>query len=187
VGTIFAFFPRHSRFGIKRELTASRGPRGGLGGREGISTSKSVIRQPTRGARVTFANIFAFVLAFAALISVAVLWLTSLRRQLELESWRATVTSNFRQLAAKLATADAHLKTLKQTAPAGLAAQVVELSDAVARLAKTQQRFAGKFYAQGADPVDAAGSDRSYATLDPELAAELALQSAPPVAPGKGS
>lgn len=129
---------------------------------------------------------FACVLALGAVAGAALLWITSLRREAALESRLSTTVMSLRTVSAKLVTLEQRVSRLNATAPAGLAAQVVELSDAVARLAKTQQRFAGKFYAEGGE--NARGSDPSYASvsqMDPELAAELALQNAPAVAPGK--
>lgn len=79
-----------------------------------------------------------------------------------------------------------HVQRISAAAPSTLAAQVVELSDAVARLAKTQQRFAGKFYAKGGPAArDEAPQHVTVNGIDdPELQAELALQRAPAVAPG---
>lgn len=88
------------------------------------------------------------------------------------------------------------LRELDRRSPAKDAAEVVALREAVESLKATQQRFAGKFYKQlqldGGDARDTYGNDPTATHnlrgplngLDPELAAELALQSAPPVSPG---
>lgn len=133
-----------------------------------------------------FANIFASALALAAVVLAALAWIISLRLKLESELSRTSMHNSLKTLSAKLVTLQDNVAKLRSTSPVGLSAEVAELSGAVARLAKTQQRFAGKFYAtndmdQRRNGIDAPNSG----DLDPELAAELALQSAAPVAPGR--
>jgi len=126
-------------------------------------------------------DIFACALALAAAVLAALVWSTSLRLRLETESHRATTQSNIARCAAKLEALNTSVSSLKSTSAPKLAAEVAELSDAVARLAKTQQRFAGKYYAE--KPANSGGGAQ-LDIVDEELAAELALQSAPPVRPG---
>lgn len=130
-------------------------------------------------------NIFACVLALGAAVFGVLAWIISLRLRLEAELGRSTTNSNLKALSARLATLTENVSKMRSTSAPGLAVQVAELSDAVARLAKTQQRFAGKFYAtnqidQRANGIEAPNSG----DLDPELEAELALQRAPSSAPG---
>lgn len=124
-------------------------------------------------------DIFACALALGAAALAALVWTISLRLKLETESHRATTQSNIARLAAKLEQLSAKFSEMKSTSAPKLAAEVAELSDAVARLAKTQQRFAGKYYAEGKR-----SEPNQNGVDDDELAAELALQSAPPVRPG---
>lgn len=129
-------------------------------------------------------NTFAFVLALGAVAGAALLWITSLRQEAATELRLSTLVSNLRTVSAKVVTLEQRISKLTAIAPAGLSAQVVELSDAVARLAKTQQKFAGRFYATN-DIDQRRNVDAPNSVDDPELAAELALQNAKPVAPGK--
>jgi len=91
----------------------------------------------------------------------------------------------------------AKLAELDRRSPVKDAAEVAALREAVDSLKATQQRFAGKFYKQlqldqpsnGRAAIDGGPvGDWPFGAppaLDPELVAELALQSAPPVAPGR--
>ncbi|HEY3494396.1 MAG TPA: hypothetical protein VGK73_06910 [Polyangiaceae bacterium] len=83
---------------------------------------------------------FVFALALAAGGLVALAWIIfdqrAERRATAL--WRSTYESFVRNLRSRLDAVE------KQT-PTALAVEVVELRDAVARLAKTQQRFQGRF------------------------------------------
>lgn len=60
------------------------------------------------------------------------------REQLRERSWRSTLATNCAKLSSKC-------DSLEKQSPVELAARVAELSDAVQRLAKTQQRFQGRF------------------------------------------
>jgi len=107
---------------------------------------------------MTFESIFAFVLVLVA-ASVGVLaWnIFDLRAQSRaMASWRSTYESYAKSLREKLDAA-------RRESPVELAARVVELGDAVARLAKTQQRFQGRFD-QYVNPD--ARPDNSPPTLD---------------------
>lgn len=126
-------------------------------------------------------DIFACVLALAAVALAAHAWTISLRLKLEADLSRSTTSNNLTRLAAKLESLQQSVSVMKSTSAPKLAAEVAELSDAVARLAKTQQRFAGKYYAEGKRDNS---EDRNVAAIDDELAAELALQNARPVSPG---
>lgn len=126
-------------------------------------------------------DIFACALALAAVVLGALAWTISLRLKLETELRHATTQSNLSRLAAKQTTLHENFSAMKSTSAPKLAAEVAELSDAVARLAKTQQRFAGKYYAEGGP----AARSNNQPDIDDELAAELALQNAAPVAPGR--
>ena len=180
---MFCALVRLSKIWNKSDSDAFQGNKGGSRGEEGIFTS---ISHRTREQHVINATIFASVLALVAVAIAAHAWITLWRLQLETESRLSTITNSCKTLAVQLRTVNERVSKLTATAPSGLAVQVAELSDAVARLAKTQQRFAGKYYAQGkqtADPQEPAqlinGVD------DPELAAELALQNAPSAGPGR--
>jgi hypothetical protein len=131
---------------------------------------------------VIYVSIFAFALALGACMSVALALRTSLRLMREVESLRSTSANALRALAVKHVQLNDSVTKLKQTAPTSLAAEVADLSVAVGKLAKNQQRFAGKFYAEtrgnGATAPEAEN-------VDDEIAAHLALQSAPPVQPGR--
>lgn len=130
---------------------------------------------------MTILAISGFVLALCACGGVAVLSITSFRlmraqRRLESENVKrfTHVGGNFNKIVDEL-------KTLKLSAPAALQAEVAELSAAVGRLGKTQQRLAGAFYA-GRTVADPPG--HGHNENNGELDELLALQRAPAVAPG---
>lgn len=158
---------------------------GGPGGKEGSCTS---ILQLSEVPLVISVSTFAFVLACAAVICGAASLLICTRLTRAQESLRSTIANALRSCIAKNADfekrASEQLRELQTKTPASLAAEVAELSAAVAKLAATQRRFAGKFHAerQHSEP---AGNGQSHNTeVDDEIAAHLALQSAPPRAPG---
>jgi len=141
---------------------------------------------------VTFANIFASVLAFVAVISVVALWLTFTLHRRSMASWRSTTVNALQKIAASAA---AELKKtqdlqreLQRSTPATLGAEVAELSAAVAKLAATQRRFAGKFHAERQHSPVSNGEFKAGGSggedVDDEIAAHLALQTAPPARPG---
>lgn len=85
-------------------------------------------------------SIFVFVLVLVAAECVALVWIISAHRRetRAAVSWQlscANVTKRLRE----------RLDALEKQTPTALAVEVVELRDAVARLAKTQQRFQGRF------------------------------------------
>jgi hypothetical protein len=129
---------------------------------------------------VIYVTIFASALALGACVLAALALHTSWTSVRELDSLRSTSANALRVLSAKQLQLGDSVTKLKQTAPTTLAAEVAELSVAVGKLAKTQQRFAGKFYAE----TRGNGGDAAQQDVDDELAAELALQNARPVAPG---
>lgn len=92
---------------------------------------------------------FAFALALGAVVCAALAWITSLRLKLELESWRSTSVSNYKSLVATTNVALKQMQTLAREleakTPEKLAAEVAALSEAVAKVADTQRRFAGRF------------------------------------------
>lgn len=134
-----------------------------------------------------YATISACALALVAVVCAALAWITSSRRTLELRLAQSLTDRSLTEHATRLESLARIVSELKSTAPSSLAAEVVELSDAVARLAKTQQRFAGTFYARtkAASRSEPNGADVDIDIDDPELQAELALQRAAPVAPGR--
>ncbi len=105
-----------------------------------------------------------------------------------MDSLRSSNEQSLRSHAAHIERAKQQLSVrlaeLDRRSPAKDAAEVVALREAVESLKATQQRFAGKFYKQL--QLDEATSSASSPLngLDPELAAELALQSAPSAGPG---
>lgn len=120
---------------------------------------------------------FAFALVLVVAGSVALVWIISdlKQRTRALESSLSTcVSSCAKQLA--------RLVVVEKQSPITLAAKVDELSEAVERLRKTHQRFAGRFdqfvHPQRREPVE---------EVDDELSGMLALQSAPPAGPNGGS
>lgn len=94
---------------------------------------------------------FAFALALVAVVNVALAWTTYVRLMQELESVRSTTQKDLWNFAGKLA-------ELQKHSPTSLAAEVGELSEAVAKLRDIQRRFAGRFDAyvhhEGAKPVN---------------------------------
>lgn len=89
---------------------------------------------------MTVENIFVFALVGLVATSAAVVWLIfDLRQQARTQAlWRSTYESFTKQLRIRLA-------DVEKQSPVALAAQVAELSDAVSRLSKVQQRFQGRF------------------------------------------
>ncbi len=123
-----------------------------------------------------YVSIFAFALALGAVVFVALVSITLWRLRRELDSRVATMRSNLHALSARL--------NAKIATPVTLEAKVAELNDAVARLARTQQRFAGRFYATTrSNGVDQAHEPTDVSEADPEIAELLRLQSAPPAKP----
>jgi len=124
---------------------------------------------------VTSACVLALVAFGCAVAALTISW----RHTLAAASSLSRTDSSLTTLATKLAEHGELLSKLKSTAPADLAARVVELSDAVARLAKTQQRFAGKYYAEGKIPSRARDDEPARAGLgtdDPEFLREWEQQ-----------
>jgi len=113
--------------------------------------------------------------------------LTCMRLTQALASQRSTIANALRNNIAKAdafeKNASEQLRALAAQTPAKLAAEVAELSDAVARLAATQRRFAGKFHAEQQHGNGKPRSDEQL-DIDDEITAHLALQTAPPRAPG---
>lgn len=171
--------------GQERSEATSRGPWGGLGGREGICTS---ILPATRGLHVISASIFVSVLALVVVACAALAWTIWSRHTHTLNLRLATMQNNLSLCMRRLAEQQRINSELKSTVPSALAAEVADLREAVAKLRDTQRRFQGRFDARmgGALPGDSTGreSPSPYANgLDPEIAAEIAFQTAPPAGP----
>lgn len=77
----------------------------------------------------------AFVLALAAVVFAAVAWITS---------WIRARESDLRGFALEKSV-ERQLRELEKKSPVNLAAEVATLADAVARVAATHRRFAGRF------------------------------------------
>ncbi len=94
-------------------------------------------------------NILLFVLVLVAAGSVALVWIIfDLKRETRDVASRASTYANVvKNWHAKLA-------EIEKQSPTQLAAQVAELSDAVARLAATHRRFAGRFDQYVKEPAD---------------------------------
>jgi uncharacterized protein YlxW (UPF0749 family) len=107
--------------------------------------------RPSKEPLVISVATFAFALALVAVVNVALVWTTYVRLTQELESVRSTTQKDLWNFGAKLA-------ELQKHAPTTLAAEVGELSEAVAKLRDIQRRFAGRFDAyvhhEGAKPVN---------------------------------
>lgn len=89
---------------------------------------------------MTSGSIFGFVLALVVAQCAAIVWLI-FETQAEKRAgrlWRSTYESVCKNLREKFG-------ELQQQSPTELAVRVAELDDAVKRLAKTHQRFAGRF------------------------------------------
>jgi uncharacterized protein YhaN len=134
----------------------------------------------------------AFALASLAAFAAAGALLTCFRLARDMDSQKLSSAQALRLHSANIERAkqviSARLAELDRRSPAKDAAEVAALREAVDSLKQTHQRFAGKFYQQyrEADPSSSSAPQSSLPLngLDPELAAELALQSAPPVRPG---
>lgn len=137
---------------------------------------------------------FVFALVLVAFVFAALVWITYERHTRELESLRSTSDSFAKNCNARLALLAKQISDARREAPSTLAAEVADLREAVGKLRDTQRRFQGRFDAKMGRADEPTMPlypnmplDRSYAgvnQLDPELAAELALQSAPSAAPG---
>lgn len=96
-----------------------------------------------------------------------------------LELQQSTMLNSLRNCVPRIAALQQSVTALKSTAPTSLAAEVVDLREAVSKLAQTQRKFQGRF--------DATRQHESAPTNngvdDDELAALLALQTAPPAGP----
>ena len=104
-------------------------------------------------------NIFVFVLALLVAGNVALAWIISDRRR-ETQAvalWRSTIDKKLNDYGAKwnaeLARIREKLHVVEAQSPVELGIKVVELSEAVERLRKTHQKFAGRISQElGADP-----------------------------------
>ncbi len=123
---------------------------------------------------------FVFVLALFALAlggaALTISW-TSARA---LDSWRSRIADDLlrhdQRISQQNESVSSALRELAGQTPAKLAAEVGALSEAVARVAETHRKFAGKVWSiigerRAPEAPAANGAD------DPELAALLALQS----------
>lgn len=114
-------------------------------------------------------SIFAFVLALLVVGNVALAWIISDRRR-ETQAvalWRSTIDKRLSEYGAKwnaeLMKIREKLHAVEAQSPVELGIRVVELADAVERLRKTHQRFAGRVSQElGGDPRP----DNSPPTLD---------------------
>lgn len=126
-------------------------------------------------------SIFACVLALAAVACAVVALIISLRLTRAQASAISLLEKRLQTASARLAQQSSavteQLRELERRSPTKLAAEVAELSDAVARLAATHQRFAGRFHATKSRERE----PDEVAAADPEIAAMLSLQAAPPV------
>lgn len=136
------------------------------------------------------ASTFGFALALVVVVNAAVVSIIWSRLTQAQASLRDTMTNSLQQHSATLERIEPTLKNAMRAAPANLAAEVAALTDAVAKLRTTQLKFQGRFdqyVGQRAMPVNGAGTQlASVGVDDPEFAAELALQLAPPASPGGG-
>ncbi len=136
----------------------------------------------------------AFALASLALLAAAGALLTLFQLAKDMDSQRLNDAQAWKNHAASIErvkqAVSARLAELDRRSPAKDAAAVADLREAVESLKATQQRFAGRFYKQ--IQIDGGGGDAPQFPqqpqlngIDPELAAEIALQTAAPVAPGR--
>lgn len=116
------------------------------------------------------------------------MWIIYERLTQEQASLRSTSANLQKTLGAITVELRKRVSECERAAPTSLAGEVAGLADAVDKLRQTQRRFQGRFDQYvGQELPSARGADPSYAgvnQLDPELAAELALQNAPSAAPG---
>lgn len=137
---------------------------------------------------MTSHDIFASALALVAVAFAAPALIISWRLSQGLTRWRSMTASSLRGLyqnaAAELRKTQELQHELRRSTPATLAAEVAELSAAVAKLAATQRRFAGKFHAERQHSEPKGNGQGVDPEVDDEIAAHLALQTAPPRAPG---
>src|SRR5262245_5937044 len=133
---------------------------------------------------MTFDSIFGFVLVLVVVGNAGLAWtIYATRRETRAQALRlATCAKNLVDLGSKSSNAIAKMReaqlALERQSPTTLGAQVAELSDAVERLRKTQQRFAGRFDRQMGHERE---PEREYTAAqnkidDDELAAMLRLQ-----------
>lgn len=125
-----------------------------------------------------------FVLALCACGAAVALSIISVRlrrAQVRLESENV---KRFTHVSANLNKLAEIVREPKLSASAALQAEVAELSAAVGRLGKTQQRLAGAFYAGRAGRELADPPGHGHNENSGELDELLALQRAPSVSPG---
>lgn len=139
---------------------------GGTGGKEGVFTG--FFAWVATVIHMTDANIYAFALVLLVAGNVALAWLTlSLRKDVSsLRGTASTFERRFVNIGIKLG-------ELTKASPANLAAEVVSLGEAVARLRATHQRFQGRFdqyVSQGA------GAQHDDEPDDPKWRALMQLQ-----------
>jgi len=129
---------------------------------------------------------FASVLVLVVVTNACAVWLTYTRLTQVMEFRKSTTDNWLRSFNKRLDAVELTISDVKRTAPISLAAEVAGLTEAVARLRATHQRFAGRFDAamsKRQQPMTFDGSTGEPID-DDELAAELALQRAPNGAPG---
>ncbi len=134
-------------------------------------------------------NTFAFVLALLALSAAAAALLICYRHGKGMDSLKSSNAQLLKAHAASIERSkqviSERLAELDRRSPSKLSAEVAELSEAVARLRVTHLKFAGRFDQYvGQREAQPSLPGVPNGALDPELAAELALQSAPAAAPG---
>lgn len=131
-----------------------------------------------------------FALAFGALTTAVVALLISLRQKRAQESWQSRIAADLSKRVASInaqnASVSSKLHDLERASPVKIAAEVAALSEAVTALGDTHRRFAGRVWQRiGTQGAPDYSDSAQHGAMDPELAAELALQKAPPVAPGR--
>lgn len=130
-----------------------------------------------------YVSTFGFALALVAVASAVAALTISLRLKQVLASRQTRIESAFAKLTAsvqgELRKVSALQRELEASSTPRLAARVDELSEAVARLADTHRRFAGRFHAFRQHELPAAGGNG--AVDDDEFTATLRLQGTPPV------
>lgn len=104
-------------------------------------------------------DIYAFALVLSAAACVALAWIIFDTRK-RLRAASSSAGMNTKILVQRCDALEKRLTASEKLSPVALGAQVVELSEAVERLRKTQQRFAGR--------VDQALSDRARGHDDVE-------------------
>lgn len=143
VGALLLTVGRRRRIREMRKLRL--GKRGGPGGEEGLFTREKQGTLPTfsEAAAVISVNIYVFALVLSVAACAALAWITfdTRKRLRDVSSSSAMTAKSSTMLCNALVK---RVETVEKQSPVALGAQVAELSEAVDRLRKTHQRFAGR-------------------------------------------